>query len=36
MKQIKILQNMPVFGGIREDILEFLLAQASMVSVAKR
>jgi len=27
---------MPVFGGIREDTLEFLLQLASIVSVAKR
>ncbi len=34
-RRLKILQNRPVFGGIREDTLEFLLQQANIVSVAK-
>lgn len=33
--RVKLLQEMPVFGGIREDALEFLLKLASIVSVAK-
>ena len=32
--RIALLQGMPVFGGIREDTLTFLLERASMVRVA--
>lgn len=32
-ERVKILQNMPIFGGIREDILEFILDMAEIVSV---
>lgn len=32
-ERLKILQNMPIFGGIREDILEFILDTAEIVSV---
>jgi CRP/FNR family cyclic AMP-dependent transcriptional regulator len=32
-ERIRMLQNMPIFGGIREDILEFILEEASIVSV---
>lgn len=32
--RLKLLQGMPVFGGIREDALEFLLARAPLVKVA--
>ncbi len=32
-RRVKILQNMPIFGGIREDILEYILATAEIVSV---
>lgn len=32
-KRLKILQNMPIFGGIRADILEYLLEIAEIVSV---
>ena len=31
--RIELLQSMPVFGGVREEILEFLLAQSSTVAV---
>ncbi len=31
--RLNILQNMPIFGGIREDILEYLLEMAAIVSV---
>jgi CRP/FNR family cyclic AMP-dependent transcriptional regulator len=31
--QISLLQRMPVFGGIREDILKFLLELSPIVSV---
>ena len=31
--RISLLQRMPVFGGIREDILKFLLELAPIVSV---
>ena len=33
-QRLSILQNMPIFGGIREDILEFILKTADMVTVA--
>ena len=33
MKRIALLQGMPVFGGIREDTLTFLLGLAASVSV---
>ncbi len=32
-QRIKILQNMPIFGGIRDDILEFILETAEIVFV---
>ncbi|MBD3308018.1 cyclic nucleotide-binding domain-containing protein [candidate division KSB3 bacterium] len=32
-ERLHILQNMPVFGGIREDILEYLLDMVEIVSV---
>ncbi len=32
-KRLKILQNMPIFGGIRTDILEYLLEIAEIVFV---
>jgi len=32
-KQLHILQSMPIFGGIREDILEFILKEAPIISV---
>lgn len=32
-KRLKILQNMPIFGGIRSEILEYLLTIAEIVSV---
>ena len=32
-ERVKILQNMPIFGGIREDILEFILETAEIVSI---
>jgi CRP/FNR family cyclic AMP-dependent transcriptional regulator len=37
MQQTRIdaLQRMPIFGGIRADVLEFLLDTAGMVSVAQ-
>jgi CRP-like cAMP-binding protein len=31
--RIKLLQNMPVFGGIRADTLDFLLQRCAVVSV---
>ena len=31
-----MLQSMPIFGGIREDILEYILETAEIVSVAAR
>lgn len=34
-KRLKILQNMPIFGGIRADILEYLLEIAEIVSVSQ-
>jgi len=30
-----MLQNMPIFGGIREDVLEFILKEAQIVSVPR-
>ena len=32
-ERLQILQNMPIFGGIREDILEFILETAEIVFV---
>jgi CRP-like cAMP-binding protein len=32
-ERVKILQKMPIFGGIREDILEFILETAEIVSI---
>lgn len=29
-ERLAILQNMPIFGGVREDILEFMLSDAPM------
>jgi CRP/FNR family transcriptional regulator, cyclic AMP receptor protein len=34
-KRIEALQRMPIFGGIRGDVLEFLLDASGMVSVQK-
>lgn len=31
--RIKLLQSMPVFGGVRADILDFLLKQCPVVSI---
>ena len=31
--RIELLQRMPIFGGIRADILQFLLGLCSVVSV---
>ena len=33
--RIEALQNMPIFGGIREDILEYLLGASEVLSVPK-
>lgn len=33
-QRLKILQNMPIFGGIRVEILEYLLEIAEIVSVS--
>lgn len=33
-REIELLQRMPVFGGIRADILAFLLQRAGSVEVA--
>jgi CRP/FNR family transcriptional regulator, cyclic AMP receptor protein len=33
--RVELLQGMPVFGGISQDALEFLLRLASTVSIAK-
>ncbi|PIE34840.1 cyclic nucleotide-binding protein [candidate division KSB3 bacterium] len=33
-QRVKILQNMPIFGGIRENILEYILETAEIVSVS--
>jgi len=30
---LRLLQSMPIFGGIGEDVLDFLLEQASLVTV---
>ena len=35
-QRLKMLQNMPIFGGIREDILEFILETAQLISVPTR
>jgi CRP/FNR family transcriptional regulator, cyclic AMP receptor protein len=35
-KRIELLQGMPIFGAIREDVLSFLLEQAQVVAVAAR
>lgn len=32
---LELLQAMAIFGGLRDDILEFLLARATILSVAK-
>ena len=32
-ERLHMLQNMPIFGGIREDILEFVLKDAPIISV---
>lgn len=34
-KRIKLLQSMPVFGGIRADTLEFMLKQSKQVDARK-
>jgi CRP-like cAMP-binding protein len=34
-ERLDILQKMPIFGGIREDILEFILKDAPIVSVSR-
>ena len=33
--RIQLLQSMPIFGGINDEIVDFLLHNASMVSVCK-
>ena len=33
--RIELLQQMPIFGGIRAEILQFLLAVCPTVSVSK-
>ena len=33
MARLNMLQNMPIFGGIREDILEFILQTAEIAAV---
>jgi hypothetical protein len=33
-KRIELLQGMPIFGAIREDVLSFLLEQTQVVAVA--
>ena len=33
--RIQLLQSMPIFGGINDEIVQFLLRKASMVSVCK-
>lgn len=33
--QVQLLQSMPVFGGIRGDVLEFLLGLATHVTISK-
>jgi CRP/FNR family cyclic AMP-dependent transcriptional regulator len=35
LDQVQLLQSMPVFGGIRGDVLEFLLGLARRVTVRK-
>lgn len=32
-QRVKILQSMPIFGAIREDTLEFILAHANIIQV---
>lgn len=32
-ERLQILQKMPIFGGIREDILDFILHEALIVSI---
>ncbi|GAK49518.1 hypothetical protein U14_00740 [Candidatus Moduliflexus flocculans] len=32
--RLSMLQNMPIFGGIREDILEFILKTAEMITIS--
>jgi CRP/FNR family cyclic AMP-dependent transcriptional regulator len=34
-ERLDILQKMPIFGGIREDILEFILKEAPIISVPR-
>ena len=34
-ERLRMLQNMPIFGGIREDVLEFILKEAQIVSVPR-
>jgi CRP-like cAMP-binding protein len=34
-ERLHMLQNMPIFGGIREDILEFILKDAPIISVSQ-
>lgn len=31
-QRIQLLQSMPIFGGIRDDVLSFLLGEARLVS----
>jgi hypothetical protein len=31
--RIELLQGMPIFGAIREDVLQYLLEQANVVAV---
>jgi len=33
--RIQLLQSMPIFGGINDEVVEFLLLNASMVSIQK-
>jgi CRP-like cAMP-binding protein len=33
--RLALLQNMPIFGGIREDILQFILDASPMIAVPK-
>ena len=34
-ERVRILQSMPIFGGVRDEILEFMLDDASEVSIAR-
>jgi CRP-like cAMP-binding protein len=34
-ERLRMLQNMPIFGGIRQDILELLLEDAAEISLAE-